>query len=48
MYKHWRYKPSHPNRRYPFYAQEWRRFDQLLDPSDAIADADTKAEPSEV
>jgi KDO2-lipid IV(A) lauroyltransferase len=30
MYKHWRYKPTHADRPYPFYAQSWRRFDNLL------------------
>jgi lauroyl/myristoyl acyltransferase len=32
MYKHWRYKPAHADRPYPFYAQGWRRFDHLLAP----------------
>ena len=30
MYKHWRYKPAKADRPYPFYAQTWRRFDELL------------------
>jgi KDO2-lipid IV(A) lauroyltransferase len=30
MYKHWRYKPTNADRPYPFYAQTWRRFDNLL------------------
>ena len=30
MYKHWRYKPMHADRPYPFYAQPWRRFDELI------------------
>jgi len=30
MYKHWRYKPSHADRKYPFYAQQWRRFDEMV------------------
>ena len=33
MYKHWRYKPTHAARPYPFYAQEWRRFDELIEPT---------------
>src|SRR6202030_746017 len=33
MYKHWRYKPRHSARPYPFYAQEWRRFDELIEPT---------------
>jgi KDO2-lipid IV(A) lauroyltransferase len=35
MYKHWRYKPTQADRPYPFYAQQWRRFDQLLEPDAA-------------
>ncbi len=30
MYKHWRYKPAHADRKYPFYAQQWRRFDEMV------------------
>jgi Kdo2-lipid IVA lauroyltransferase/acyltransferase len=30
VYKHWRYRPANADRPYPFYAQEWRRFDDLL------------------
>jgi KDO2-lipid IV(A) lauroyltransferase len=30
MYKHWRYKPAHASRPYPFYAQQWRRFDEIV------------------
>jgi Kdo2-lipid IVA lauroyltransferase/acyltransferase len=31
MYKHWRYQPSRADRPYPFYAQSWRRFDELIE-----------------
>jgi lauroyl/myristoyl acyltransferase len=30
MYKHWRYKPRHPDRPYPFYAQSWQAFERIL------------------
>jgi KDO2-lipid IV(A) lauroyltransferase len=30
MYKHWRYKPANADRFYPFYANPFRRFDELL------------------
>jgi lauroyl/myristoyl acyltransferase len=30
MYKHWRYRPSNPDRPYPFYANSSRRFEDLL------------------
>ena len=30
MYKHWRYQPTQADRKYPFYAQTWRRFDELI------------------
>ena len=30
MYKHWRYLPSKPNRPYPFYANFYRPFEDLL------------------
>jgi lauroyl/myristoyl acyltransferase len=30
MYKHWRYKPANAGRLYPFYANPFRRFDELL------------------
>jgi KDO2-lipid IV(A) lauroyltransferase len=30
MYKHWRYRPRPADREYPFYAQPWRRFDELM------------------
>ncbi len=36
MYKHWRYKPARPDRPYPFYAQQWRRFDELLERTEDV------------
>src|SRR5216110_2956957 len=30
MYKHWRYRPLHAQRKYPFYAHTWVRFDKRL------------------
>jgi lauroyl/myristoyl acyltransferase len=30
MYKHWRYKPSKTDRRYPFYSQTLPRFDRMI------------------
>jgi Kdo2-lipid IVA lauroyltransferase/acyltransferase len=37
MYKHWRYKPAHADRKYPFYAQQWRRFDQMVERAEEAA-----------
>jgi lauroyl/myristoyl acyltransferase len=37
MYKHWRYKPTHADRKYPFYAQQWRRFDQMVERAEEAA-----------
>jgi hypothetical protein len=31
MYKHWRYLPSKPNRPYPFYANFYRPFEDMLE-----------------
>ena len=30
MYKHWRYRPENPDRPYPFYANFYRPFEQML------------------
>jgi len=30
MYKHWRYKPRHADRRYPSYSQSWNAFERIL------------------
>jgi KDO2-lipid IV(A) lauroyltransferase len=31
MYKHWRYLPAHPDRPYPFYANFYRPFENMLE-----------------
>jgi lauroyl/myristoyl acyltransferase len=31
MYKHWRYRPAHPERPYPFYAKFYRPFQDMLE-----------------
>jgi KDO2-lipid IV(A) lauroyltransferase len=41
MYKHWRYKPAHPHRPYPFYAQQWRRFDEMVKRTEEVAAENT-------
>jgi lauroyl/myristoyl acyltransferase len=42
MYKHWRYLPANPERSYPFYANFYRPFQDMLerDSADAIAETD--------
>ena len=35
MYKHWRYRPAHPDRPYPFYANFYRPFEDMLEPNDS-------------
>jgi Kdo2-lipid IVA lauroyltransferase/acyltransferase len=37
MYKHWRYRPAHPDRPYPFYANFYRPFEDMLEPNDSGA-----------
>jgi Kdo2-lipid IVA lauroyltransferase/acyltransferase len=37
MYKHWRYCPANPDRLYPFYANFYRPFEDLLQPDSADA-----------
>jgi lauroyl/myristoyl acyltransferase len=32
MYKHWRYRPENPDRPYPFYANPYRPFEEMLEP----------------
>ncbi len=39
MYKHWRYKPSRPDRDYPFYAQTLPRFDRMVAAPDSAIEA---------
>jgi KDO2-lipid IV(A) lauroyltransferase len=31
MYKHWRYRPAHPDRPYPFYSNFYRPFEDMLE-----------------
>src|SRR5438105_1748461 len=37
MYKHWRYRPAKPNRPYPFYANFYRPFEDMLQRDSATA-----------
>jgi uncharacterized short protein YbdD (DUF466 family) len=37
MYKHWRYRPAHPDRPYPFYSNFYRPFEDLVEASKAGA-----------
>jgi lauroyl/myristoyl acyltransferase len=39
MYKHWRYRPANPDRPYPFYANFYRPFENLLQRDSQSADA---------
>jgi Kdo2-lipid IVA lauroyltransferase/acyltransferase len=39
MYKHWRYRPANPDRPYPFYANFYRPFENLLQRGCQPADA---------
>jgi len=41
MYKHWRYLPARPDRPYPFYANFYRPFEDLLQEEEAL-EAKTK------
>jgi lauroyl/myristoyl acyltransferase len=41
MYKHWRYKPPPAARPYPFYAQHWRRFDEMVKRAEQAAAENT-------
>jgi KDO2-lipid IV(A) lauroyltransferase len=38
MYKHWRYRPAHPDRPYPFYANFYRPFENMLESNKTAAD----------
>jgi Kdo2-lipid IVA lauroyltransferase/acyltransferase len=37
MYKYWRYRPAHPDRPYPFYANFYRPFENMLEGKEAGA-----------
>ena len=42
MYKHWRYRPAHPDRPYPFYANFYRPFEDMVKASEAGANDELK------
>src|SRR5215472_2206276 len=42
MYKHWRYRPAHPDRPYPFYANFYRPFEDMIEASKAGANDEAK------
>jgi Kdo2-lipid IVA lauroyltransferase/acyltransferase len=42
MYKHWRYKPEDAGRPYPFYANSFRRFDEMLQRDRAMSAKEAK------
>jgi lauroyl/myristoyl acyltransferase len=48
MYKHWRYRPLHAERKYPFYAHTWVRFDDLLQPDNVPSGVTLTTEPPAV
>ena len=43
MYKHWRYRPAHPDRPYPFYANFYRPFEDMLEASKSGAGDEGKS-----
>ena len=42
MYKHWRYRPANPDRPYPFYANFYRPFENMLDANISVASYEVK------
>jgi Kdo2-lipid IVA lauroyltransferase/acyltransferase len=42
MYKHWRYRPAHPDRPYPFYANFYRPFQDMLEANKSGASDEPK------
>jgi KDO2-lipid IV(A) lauroyltransferase len=42
MYKHWRYRPAHPDRPYPFYANFYRPFQDMVEANKAGASDEAK------
>jgi Kdo2-lipid IVA lauroyltransferase/acyltransferase len=42
MYKHWRYRPANPDRPYPFYANFYRPFENMLDANKSVASDQAK------
>jgi KDO2-lipid IV(A) lauroyltransferase len=43
MYKHWRYRPAHPDRPYPFYANFYRPFENMLEANRTVATDEAKS-----
>ena len=43
MYKHWRYRPAHPDRPYPFYANFYRPFEKMLEANKTAATDEAKS-----
>jgi len=43
MYKHWRYRPAHPNRPYPCYANFYRPFEDMLEANNGGASDKAKS-----
>ena len=43
MYKHWRYRPEHPDRPYPFYANFYRPFEKMLEANKTVATDEAKS-----
>src|SRR6266446_2145295 len=42
MYKHWRYRPAHPDRPYPFYSNFYRPFEDMVEANKAGASDEAK------
>ena len=42
MYKHWRYRPANPDRPYPFYANFYRPFENMLAANRSVASDEAK------
>jgi Kdo2-lipid IVA lauroyltransferase/acyltransferase len=45
MYKHWRYKPRHTDRAYPFYADSWNAFERILSPESGDGESERSIPP---
>ena len=42
MYKHWRFRPAHPDRPYPFYSNFYRPFQDMVEANKASASDEAK------
>jgi Kdo2-lipid IVA lauroyltransferase/acyltransferase len=42
MYKHWRYRPAHPDRPYPFYSNFYRPFEDMVEANKAGTNDEAK------